>query len=45
MESVVMIKRALVEVALETQIFVLDFSKNEIGAGTDIRIDEGDGFV
>ena len=44
MESVFRIKRALVEVALESRILVMDFSKSnsEGGAGSDIRIEEAD---
>jgi len=46
MESVFRIKRALVEVALESRILVMDFSKGntEGGAGSDIRIEEADDF-
>lgn len=44
MESIFRIKRALVEIALETRILVMDFSKANIDAGpvSDIRIDEGE---
>lgn len=46
MESVFRIKRALVEVALESRILVMDFSKGntEGGAGSDIRIEEAADF-
>jgi len=46
MESVFRIKRALVEVALESRILVMDFSKgnSEGGIASDIRIEENADF-